>query len=221
MRGKAEAAARLGSLDPAREAVAEGIAAIPQNGGAKVQITGYEGDVYRARTRRSIDAAAHCGAVLSGLAGGGGWPGGERGPGGRGADGCGGSGGRSRTGGALSVHVVCGGRGDQWSGMVGVIFWLWWGFRRRGSSRMRRDCAEQVAGLLRVSRFTASSRWCSPRQAGCCCGPDAGNAAAGTNEESCRCQCDKRHQQGVLDQVLSLFLVPEVAKCSHVQSPIL
>jgi len=47
--GRAEAAARLGSLDPAREAVAEGIAAIPRNGGAKVRITGYQGDLYRAR----------------------------------------------------------------------------------------------------------------------------------------------------------------------------
>jgi hypothetical protein len=54
VRGKAEAAARLGSLDPAHDAVAEGIAAIPQNGGARVQITCYEGDVYRAATRRSM-----------------------------------------------------------------------------------------------------------------------------------------------------------------------
>src|ERR1035437_8355991 len=46
--GRAEAAARLGSLDPAREAVAEGIAAIPRNGGAKLRITGYQGDLYRA-----------------------------------------------------------------------------------------------------------------------------------------------------------------------------
>jgi hypothetical protein len=29
--------------------VAEGITPIPENGGAKVQSTGYEGDVYRAR----------------------------------------------------------------------------------------------------------------------------------------------------------------------------
>ena len=34
---------------PAREAVAEGIAAIPRNGGAVVRITGYGGDAYRAR----------------------------------------------------------------------------------------------------------------------------------------------------------------------------
>ena len=47
--GRAEAAARLASLDPAREAVAEGIAAIPHNGGASVRITGYQGDLYRAR----------------------------------------------------------------------------------------------------------------------------------------------------------------------------
>ena len=49
VRGRAEAAAWLGALDPAREAVAEGIAAIPRNGGATVRITGYEGDAYRAR----------------------------------------------------------------------------------------------------------------------------------------------------------------------------
>jgi Bacterial membrane protein YfhO len=48
-RTRQEAAARLGSLDPAREAVVEATAAIAQNGGAKAQITGYEGDVYRAR----------------------------------------------------------------------------------------------------------------------------------------------------------------------------
>src|ERR1022692_298106 len=47
--GRAEAAARLASLDPAREAVAEGIAALPHNGGARVRITGYQGDLYRAR----------------------------------------------------------------------------------------------------------------------------------------------------------------------------
>jgi hypothetical protein len=48
-RTEKEAAARLGTLDPAREAVAEDVGAIPANAGAKVQITGYEGDVYRAR----------------------------------------------------------------------------------------------------------------------------------------------------------------------------
>ena len=47
--GRAEALARLGALDPAREAVAEGIAPIAHNGGAQVRITGYEGDAYRAR----------------------------------------------------------------------------------------------------------------------------------------------------------------------------
>lgn len=46
--GRAAAAARLGSLDPAHEAVAEGIAAIERNGGAKVRITGYDGNEYRA-----------------------------------------------------------------------------------------------------------------------------------------------------------------------------
>jgi hypothetical protein len=52
--GKAEAAARLGALEPAREAVAESIAAIPLNGGAQVRITAYEAEgggrgAYRAR----------------------------------------------------------------------------------------------------------------------------------------------------------------------------
>ena len=47
--GRAEAAARLGTLDQAREAVAEGIAPIPHNGGAQVRVTAYEGDAYRAR----------------------------------------------------------------------------------------------------------------------------------------------------------------------------
>src|ERR1017187_3926576 len=50
--------------------------------------------------------------------------------------------------------------------------------------------------------------------------PDAGNAAAGADEKCCRGQCHKRHQQGVLDQVLSLVIVTEIANCSHVHSPI-
>ncbi len=49
VRTKEEALARLATLDPAREAVVEGGEAIPQNGGATVQITAYEGDLYRAR----------------------------------------------------------------------------------------------------------------------------------------------------------------------------
>jgi hypothetical protein len=44
-----EAAARIATLDPAREAVAEGIAPIARNGGAQVRITGYQGDRYEAR----------------------------------------------------------------------------------------------------------------------------------------------------------------------------
>jgi hypothetical protein len=47
--GRAQAAARLGTLDPASEALVEGIASIPGNGGARVRITAYEGDLYRAR----------------------------------------------------------------------------------------------------------------------------------------------------------------------------
>jgi hypothetical protein len=49
VRSREEAMARLAALDPAREAVVEGGEAIAQNGGASVQITGYEGDLYRAR----------------------------------------------------------------------------------------------------------------------------------------------------------------------------
>ncbi len=44
-----EASARLATLDPAREAVAEGVPAIAQNGGVKVRIMNYGGDFYRAR----------------------------------------------------------------------------------------------------------------------------------------------------------------------------
>ena len=46
---KEEAAARLASLDPAHEALVEGMGGIAQNGGVQVKITGYEGDSYRAR----------------------------------------------------------------------------------------------------------------------------------------------------------------------------
>jgi hypothetical protein len=48
VRDRQEAAARLPSLDPAKEAAAEGVGAIPNNGGVEVRITGYEGDLYRA-----------------------------------------------------------------------------------------------------------------------------------------------------------------------------
>lgn len=49
-RGREEAAARLPSLDPAREAVVEGLAAaIDSNGGARVQITSYDSGLYRVR----------------------------------------------------------------------------------------------------------------------------------------------------------------------------
>jgi hypothetical protein len=49
-RGGEDAAARLGSLDPAREAVVEGLAAaMPANGGAKVRIERYESGLYRVR----------------------------------------------------------------------------------------------------------------------------------------------------------------------------
>ena len=47
-RGREDAAARLPSLDPARETGVEGLAApIPENGGATVRITGYEGGRYQ------------------------------------------------------------------------------------------------------------------------------------------------------------------------------
>ncbi|MCU1238451.1 MAG: hypothetical protein JWP63_6418 [Candidatus Solibacter sp.] len=49
VRTKEEAAARLAALDPAKEAVVEGGSEIAQNGGATVQITAYEGDLYRAK----------------------------------------------------------------------------------------------------------------------------------------------------------------------------
>jgi len=53
---KEEAAARLGALNPAQEAVAEGIpAAIPGNGGSQVRILNYEGDFYRLHTEAAHD----------------------------------------------------------------------------------------------------------------------------------------------------------------------
>jgi hypothetical protein len=51
-----QAAARLATLDPAHEAVAEGIAPIARNGGASVRITVYEGDFYRSRVETPHDA---------------------------------------------------------------------------------------------------------------------------------------------------------------------
>jgi hypothetical protein len=49
-RGREDAAARLPSLDAAREAVVEGLpAAMPSNGGVTVRIVNYEGGLYRVR----------------------------------------------------------------------------------------------------------------------------------------------------------------------------
>ena len=53
---KDEAAARLATLDPAQEAVVEGMAAMPHNGSARVTITGYEGDLYRAKVEAAQPA---------------------------------------------------------------------------------------------------------------------------------------------------------------------
>jgi len=135
VRGKAEAAARLASLDPAHDAVAEGIAAIPQNGGAKVQITGYEGDVYRARYQAEHATLLRIATPY--------FPGWQAEVDGRAVN-------------VVPVDVALMGvvvpAGDHelvvryrstWfaagaaiSGVawMGVIFWLWWGFRRRGIS---------------------------------------------------------------------------------------
>jgi hypothetical protein len=49
--GQEEAARRLASLDPAREAVVEESGAIPQNGPADLAITRYDGDSYTVRCR--------------------------------------------------------------------------------------------------------------------------------------------------------------------------
>jgi len=54
VRNQTDAAGRLASLDPAREALAEGLPqSIAQNGGALVSILNYEGDFYRARYQAS------------------------------------------------------------------------------------------------------------------------------------------------------------------------
>jgi hypothetical protein len=52
-------------------------------------------------------------------------------------------------------------------------------------------------------------------------GPDTLDAAAGAQEKGGRRQCHEGHQECVFDQVLSLIIVPKVAKCSHVRSPVL
>ncbi len=49
VRDRAEAQARIATLDPVVECVAEGVAPIANNGGVEVKITAYEGDLYRAR----------------------------------------------------------------------------------------------------------------------------------------------------------------------------
>ena len=133
--GRAEAAARLRSLDPAREAVAEGIAAIPRNGGAKVRITGYQGDLYRARYQADHATLLRIAVPY--------FPGWQAEVDGRAVN-------------VVPVDVALIGAmvpaGDHelvvryrstWfaagaaiSGVawLAAIFWLWWGFRRRASS---------------------------------------------------------------------------------------
>jgi hypothetical protein len=132
--GRAEAAARLGTLDPAREAVAEGIAAMPRNGGAQVRITGYEGDLYRARYQADHTTLVRIAVPY--------FPGWQAEVDGRAVR-------------VVPVDVALMGAlvpaGDHelvvryrstWfaagaaiSGVtwLGAIFWLWWGFRRRAT----------------------------------------------------------------------------------------
>ena len=135
VRTREEAAARLGSLDPAREAVAEGIAAIPRNGGAKVQITGYEGDLYRALYQAEQATLLRIAAPY--------FPGWQA----------------EVDGGAVNVVPVdvalmgavvpagdhelvvryrprwfAAGAAISGAGWLGAIFWLWWGFRRRAKA---------------------------------------------------------------------------------------
>jgi hypothetical protein len=138
VRGMAEAEARLGALDPAREALAEGIAAMPHNGGARVRITGYEGDLYRARYKvdhttllciaapyfpgwraevdgRPVDVvpvdAALMGAVV---------PAGDH---------------------ELVVRYrstwFAAGAGVSGVAWLAAMVWLWWGWRRRGGTDKR------------------------------------------------------------------------------------
>lgn len=130
--GRAEAAARLAALDPAREAVAEGVAAIPRNGGAKVQITSYEGDLYRARYQADHETLLRVAAPY--------FPGWQAEVDGRAVN-------------VVPVDVALMGAvvppgdhefvmryrsnrlalGAAISGIawLATIFWLWWGFRRR------------------------------------------------------------------------------------------
>ena len=130
-----EAAARLGTLDPAREGVAEGIAPIPANGGAKVQITGYQGDAYRARYQADHATLLRIAAPY--------FPGWRAEVDGRAVN-------------VVPVDVALMGvvvppgdhelvvrfrssryaAGAAISGLawLGMCVWLWWGFRRRESS---------------------------------------------------------------------------------------
>src|ERR1035441_546113 len=50
-------------------------------------------------------------------------------------------------------------------------------------------------------------------------GPDALNAAAGTQEQSGTRQRDERHEERVFDQVLALLVIPEVRNVVHSRSP--
>ena len=115
--------------------MAEGIAAIPHNGGVHVQITGYEGDLYRARYQADHTTLLRIAAPY--------FPGWQAEVDGRAVN-------------VVPVDVALMGAvvpaGDHelvvrfrstWFtagaaisgvGWVAAIVWLWWGFRRRANS---------------------------------------------------------------------------------------
>src|SRR5580700_1042204 len=77
---------------------------------------------------------------------------------------------------------------------------------RQATAKLRRACsAPRLAGCARGSR----------RQLGVGRGPDARDAFAGADKKRGRSQCDKSHEQGVLDEILALFVVPKVLQNRH------
>jgi hypothetical protein len=80
--------------------------------------------------------------------------------------------------------------------------------RSTPSPELRRACsAERLAGRRGGSGELGVGR-----------GPDARDAFAGADEERGRSECDKSHEQRVLDEILSLFVVPKVSQKRHVVS---
>src|ERR1035437_9212388 len=91
-------------------------------------------------------------------------------------------------------------------------FWLIYASRpvARFPTAVPEACRRRLQDRRHAPRPLAGRAGCVPelvvRHA-----PDLGNLAAGANKKRCRGQRHKCHEQGVFDEILALFFVPEIA----------